>query len=223
MDLFIVRHGETDGLAPPDSVLSTRGRRQAEQTAQCLSDEQTTHLLSSPLVRALGTATVIADVLDLPIEIWEDLQEGYTGSHRAYRRDDLRKRFRRAVFPESFPIDGWLHGGDTPIAMTARSQRVLATLRQRFRAEDRVALVAHGGFITYLLQTVLGMTPGGGCWFEIANCGISHLHLTTPEERTSVSRYAAHTLYAATEVEVLSINDTAHMTEAPTTVHHDVV
>jgi broad specificity phosphatase PhoE len=57
----IVRHGECLGQTDPqfwnnpDSALSARGIEQAIAVAHQLVTEQVTHLLSSPLLRALAT------------------------------------------------------------------------------------------------------------------------------------------------------------------------
>ncbi len=73
MHLLIIRHGQCLGQcdptysSDPDSPLSPHGEHQAHQLAQRLCGEQLTHILSSPLVRSLLTASIIADVMGISV------------------------------------------------------------------------------------------------------------------------------------------------------------
>ncbi len=72
--VHVIRHGE---VFNPDKVLYGRlpgfrlsdfGVAQAEKTAQALDGRDITYLVSSPLERAIQTATPLAEALGLPIE-----------------------------------------------------------------------------------------------------------------------------------------------------------
>ncbi len=77
--MILMRHGETifnriygatrrdPGIRDPR--LTDRGRSQALAAADSLADEGIERLISSPYTRALQTAEIIADVLDLPIAV----------------------------------------------------------------------------------------------------------------------------------------------------------
>lgn len=101
MQLWIIRHGHC-GDTSPDSDLTPQGRQQAHRTAQRLTHADITTLLSSPLVRALETASIIAETLDTTVEVWPDLREGFSGQHQAYSREILLQRFPRANLPTDF-------------------------------------------------------------------------------------------------------------------------
>ncbi|MEJ7635102.1 histidine phosphatase family protein [Aeromicrobium sp.] len=70
-----VRHGQSTWnvldrlqgheLSPP---LTDLGREQAAAAAESLADRRVVHILSSPAVRALETATIIGDRLDLEVQ-----------------------------------------------------------------------------------------------------------------------------------------------------------
>src|SRR5829696_7473113 len=120
MDLFLVRHGECLGQVDPnckspDSELTERGLLQAQLTAQRLASEEITHIISSPLVRSLNTATVIADGLQCEqVIVWSDLREGWSGPlYRAFGRKELLGRFPKTTLPVEITDRGWDHGGDT--------------------------------------------------------------------------------------------------------------
>src|SRR5215212_127754 len=120
MHLFIIRHGECLGQCDPaystdpDSHLSPRGEAQARAVADHLRTKQTTHILSSPLLRSLATAHIIADSLDhASVDVWFDLREAWDTPYQSVRRAELQQRFPRAVLPASILDTGWEHPGDT--------------------------------------------------------------------------------------------------------------
>ncbi len=80
MHLFILRHGECLGqidpesFSDPDTALSELGQLQARQTAQRLAGENITQLISSPLIRALATASQIAESLaECRLGVWPEV------------------------------------------------------------------------------------------------------------------------------------------------------
>lgn len=81
MDLIIVRHGrpirhEVDGEhETADPPLSELGHQQAKRTADYLRNEGIDHIVASTMKRAHETATPLADLLGLEVELIDDLKE----------------------------------------------------------------------------------------------------------------------------------------------------
>ena len=167
MHLFIIRHGECLGqcdpayYTDPDSPLSPRGEAQARAVADQLRIEQTNHILSSPLLRSLATAHIIADILDIAsVDVWFDLREAWDDPYRSVQRAELQQRFPRAVLPATMLDAGWEHPGDkTYVSFFARATSVLQEIKARFAHQDRVVIVTHGGFANALLHTILQVAP----------------------------------------------------------------
>lgn len=70
MEVYFVRHGETTGNRshrhqPNKTPLTARGKQQAEVVADRVVAVQPTHIISSSYVRALQTAQVAGDRLDI--------------------------------------------------------------------------------------------------------------------------------------------------------------
>ena len=73
MEILLTRHGKTDwnvqgkvqGLA--DIGLNEEGIRQAKETSKLLQDEKIDLIISSPLLRAMQTAKIIAKDRNIPI------------------------------------------------------------------------------------------------------------------------------------------------------------
>jgi len=81
MRVYIVRHGQSTNNAGEtllnDPPLTPLGRKQAQRAAKWLADEPAPihWLFTSPLLRAQQSAALMAPVLELEPETWDDLQE----------------------------------------------------------------------------------------------------------------------------------------------------
>jgi broad specificity phosphatase PhoE len=216
MDLFIIRHGECRGqidpaCTSPDSELTAKGKEQAQQTAERLRGEGITHMISSPLVRALATATYLAMTLACgPVHVWTNLREGWSGPlHQGFGRHGLQQRFPNIILPPEITEEGWQHGDDTYEKMFARSHQIVQRLQNEFVPTARVALVTHGGIGNYLLHALLHIAPTTPHWFEMANCAISHVQMIPLAEQTNWP------LYPPAYTHILRINDTTHLRSRP--------
>jgi broad specificity phosphatase PhoE len=79
--LLLVRHAHAGARSDWDGddrqrPLSGRGARQAASLASTLEAYAPQRLLSSPFLRCVQTLTPLAERLDLPVEVTEDLGEG---------------------------------------------------------------------------------------------------------------------------------------------------
>jgi 2,3-bisphosphoglycerate-dependent phosphoglycerate mutase len=205
MHLWLVRHGHC-GSNSPDSDLTPLGELQAYQTAQRLADSgESFTILSSPLVRALGTASILAEMLDTDVEVWPDLREGFSWTHHAYSRQELLQRFPRALLPVGFAVDGWEYGNDTYESMVLRCQHTLHQLKERFGFDDQIIIVTHGGFANYLLHCIAEIPSMMSSWFEMDYCAISRVYFVPEHEREYWP------LYPSVEVKILCLNDCSHL------------
>ena len=213
MHLFLVRHGECAGQVAddpdPDSPLTDHGRWQAERAAHALARHGITHLLSSPLIRALETAQIVASILPRPsIEVWPELREHYMAHHRGQGRAALLRLCPGAHLPATITASGWEHGGDTPAAAFARCRGTLARVRAEFIDRDRVALITHGGCANSFLHALLGLPPDAPHFFDLGNGAISHLYVVPEGERLR------NAFYPPFATEIRALNDTAHLLAA---------
>jgi broad specificity phosphatase PhoE len=220
MNLYLVRHGEchsesAPGVFTPDGGLSAVGERQACMVAERLAALNITHVLSSPLLRALATASAIAEAAGaLPVEVWTGLREGYGDMpgiavpiHRCPGRSELLRRFPRVVLPADITEDGWEHGGDNSYpAFSARCATVARLLTSRFVPDDRVVVVGHGGCLNYVLHALLGIPAAAPVWFQMELGAISTLRLVPERERRQ-----GWPLYPPVGVELLNLNDRSHL------------
>lgn len=206
MEVFMVRHGEM-GRTSGNDFLTARGEKQALATGRYFSRLPVTAIISSPLVRALGTAHEIARACEeMPVEVWPDLREGLFKEMIGYGAEELRSRFPLACFPGEMEVESILYPADSQESLLQRSQRVVQRLESSFGPNDVIVLVAHGGFISYLFHTLLRMPPDAFSFFKINFASISQISLIPPEMRQSHPP-----IYPARSVDVVSVGDTAHL------------
>jgi len=148
-----------------------------------------THLYSSLMVRALATASYLSEALDLPLVASEDWHEGggifvideETGDRSGQpgkTRSELTARFPQAQLPETLDESGWWNRPHESVeAQVRRARRAIYDLIERHgAADDRVAVVSHGGFYNFVLAELLGIQADNGFWFSINNTGITRFN-----------------------------------------------
>lgn len=242
MHVLIVRHGQCLGQCEPfdpspDSLLSPLGEQQARLTARRLAtypwsmterehDEHVglfgasrsvrkhnVHIISSPLVRALATATMISDELGDPmVEVWTELRELYTAKHRGLGRAELLQRFPQAQLPDACRADGWEHGDASYEAAFERAVLVISMLTKRFSPNEHVVLVTHGGFANVLAHVLLRIPLEMPSWFALENCAVSHVRLIPANKQ-----YGWPPLFPPVATEIVCWNDISHLAELSTT------
>jgi broad specificity phosphatase PhoE len=188
MDILLLRHGESEGNAQGrmqgrrDYPLSARGREQAALAASFIrsSGLPLAAVYSSPLLRALETANIVADsgVRPAPV-IDEDLPEIGAGVIEGLNEAEIRAAhppFMQRSLSETG--DFAAYGGESYDEVQARVGRVMARLEARHRsAEDRVLLVGHGGFHYQLAKNLLCEPVPHTCILKFGNCTVTLLRL----------------------------------------------
>jgi broad specificity phosphatase PhoE len=209
VQLIIVRHGQSTGNITtddvPDGPLTPTGEQQAREVAARLAGSGITHVLSSPLIRALATASAIAAAAGIErVEVWPELQEHRHSLHRGFGRAELLRNYPNAVFPDSIEAEGWDHGGETYESAVERGISAIAALRSRHGPNDRVVVATHAGFANHLLRGLLHIPTTNRIWFIINNCGISRVRFIPENVQSSDPYYPA-------EAEVICVNDVSHL------------
>jgi broad specificity phosphatase PhoE len=185
--LYLVRHGQTDSNVrkllhgSTDVPLDARGLLQAQLVADRLSREVNADvLISSPLDRALTTARIIGERIGLEPEIKPGLSEMDFGELEGVVIDAIAEDYPE-IAERLFDFDDfeltWPNGESRRQFHT----RVFATFQTILEdyASHSVVVVAHGGVIGSLIAQIEGVSPNNWLAYQIANCGLSHLHITS--------------------------------------------
>lgn len=149
--LILARHGETDwnrnGIwqGHGDPPLNDLGREQAAALAERLAGSGLNALYSSDLRRAADTAEFVSRATGLPVLEREGLREVDVGSWTGLTLAEIAERFPGMEHHDGEPHETF-------------DARVLATLTEigEAHADERIAVVTHGGFVRSLQRTMLG-------------------------------------------------------------------
>ena len=145
---YYVRHGETDWnlqgrmQGQTNIPLNETGREQARQAAGLLVDLPIVTMVASPLDRALETATIIQEMLNVPMDIIPDLQEVGCGQNEGK--------------PHGKNSD-WHDGKSTPPGGESYAEFLERILQGMTLALDRpgpVLIVSHGQVFRTLIKAI---------------------------------------------------------------------
>ncbi len=173
---ILIRHGSHDRLGSvlcgrmAGVTLSAQGRAEADTLADRLSGQRLTAVLSSPLERAVETATPIAERQSLPLTIEPTLNELDLGAWSGKRFEELHGDPAWDLWNRA-RSHGRPTPGDTPGESMAEAQTRTAALLDRLRRANpggTLALVSHGDIIKAALAHAMGLPLDFYGRFEIS-------------------------------------------------------
>jgi len=185
MELYLVRHGQSEGnigLPSPDPPLTELGVKQARWTAMRFREVKLSRIYASPFLRAIQTAQIIADELEMPFYLWPLLAEHEPANiTRGMGRSEILSKFPRAIVDDRIAEDGWRKEGclgESEEEAYERAGRIERRLRDEFEEKEiSVLLISHGTFGSILISRFLGAPPCGYTRFSQHNCCVSLIEL----------------------------------------------
>jgi probable phosphoglycerate mutase len=165
--LYLVRHGATQltaenrfsGAVGVD--LSEEGRGQAHRLADRLGDENIRAVYSSPLSRALDTATIVAAPHELRPVQRDGLREISHGRWEGLTRVEVEGRFSEEYAAwEADPFTFAPADGESGLAVLARALPVVRAIVSDHQGEG-VLVVSHKATLRLLISSLLGFDPRG--------------------------------------------------------------
>ena len=180
-EIVLVRHGETEWsrtlkhTGRTDVPLTDEGREQAHLVGRALAGRRFGRVLSSPLQRALETCRIALP--DAEPELPEELMEWDYGDYEGITTKEIRE-----TVPDWTVWKYGARGGESVEAVGARVDRIVAELG---RADEDVAVFAHGHVLRVLTARWLGLEPAAGRLFALDTGTLSILGY---ERETAVVR-----------------------------------
>lgn len=161
-----IRHGQTDWNVEgrmqghTDIPLNATGLQGAKDAIAKLHGLGLHRIISSPLSRAHQTAIIIADALNLPLELDPNLKERSFGSYEGKTKDEIRTLHNLG------PTDSFMHimpeDGEQWPDIKARARAAIAHWQHQ-HANENLLFVSHGAFFRALYESL------GGPYKEAAN------------------------------------------------------
>jgi broad specificity phosphatase PhoE len=163
--ILLVRHGATPLSAEDrfsgasDPPLSAEGLAQATAMGARLRSEPIAAAFTSPMQRALHTATIITQPRDIPLIQEPGLREIDHGHWEGLRQHEVHTQFadeyaQWAADPLTFAPPG----GETGLSVLARSLPVLRRIVAE-HAGQCILIVSHKATIRLLAAAILGLDP----------------------------------------------------------------
>ncbi len=187
MDIYLVRHGQTDGNVAMrhqhhDIGLNEVGKIQASSVADTLKKLDPTHLITSTNKRAIETSMYIAAVTDL-------IPDTHPAFEELKRPTFLVGKRLYEIVSLKF-VWGWFFDLKTPIMHDGESykdfrERIIAARTHLSTLPDssRVVIVSHSIFINFFLEHLnndghMGIRRAAVRFlsiFKLKNAGVTHL------------------------------------------------
>ncbi|MDO5061185.1 MAG: histidine phosphatase family protein [Actinomycetaceae bacterium] len=188
MQLFFVRHGQTDMNAqkriqgqkdfPLNAAGQAQAARLAEHLAELIGAGNLAGILSSDLSRAVGTAAPLAHLTGVELRVDTRLRERAFGQLEGLTAEELETQLPEAFFE-------WREYGD-PVGVGVEPR---ADVGKRFaqavsefcvpQQGEKFVVVSHGSTITQGIVTLLGLDPA--LWAGLRglnNCRYARLEKT---------------------------------------------
>lgn len=191
--LLLVRHGQTEWNAAnrvqgqTNSDLTELGRAQAEAVAQFLAAEtpsmrswsqRPTALYASDLDRTQQTAAPLAERLGMAPVLDPRLREMHFGELEGLTWGELEAKFPEVsmrLWGSASDPERTAPGGESRVGMHRRSLGALEEIGARHPGET-VAVVTHGGVISFFIRAVLGIPFDSRPSFSTANGSVAVAH-----------------------------------------------
>lgn len=146
--IYIVRHGETQWnreeifRGTKDIPLNEKGKWQAEKTGCYFQDKGLTHIVSSPLQRALQTAQAISQKTGVPVGIMDEFTDINFGIWEGLSVEEVKN-----AYPDDFDL--WrtspqklrVKGGETLDIVRTRISSGISKIF--FSDNDSIVIVTH--------------------------------------------------------------------------------
>lgn len=218
LELYLIRHGETSGNAgtprepgehAQDPCLNERGRRQADLVGKRMAALALDAVFASGLERAVDTAARI--VRQQPengcrtVSILPILCENGTGEE--YPGHTLAEFLQKYPVKKADGVDGdklvFPSEGFDDAALYAKGEQAIRYLCERFTHGEKIAVVAHGGFNTFLFLAAIQVRPETMVFdVDFYNTGV-----------TKIIFYDEHGGNYGEQTKVAFLNDTSHLYE----------
>jgi 2,3-bisphosphoglycerate-dependent phosphoglycerate mutase len=147
-----------------------------------------THLYCSLMTRAVQTALIVAEVLDMPAVAWPEWHEGgglyltdeTTGESVGQpgpSRAELEEKFPQLTLPDTVGETGWWNRPyETEAACRDRAREAVRALRERHGGTlDHVGIISHGAFYNYFMCELLQIPYGSRLWLGLANTALTRV------------------------------------------------
>lgn len=160
---IFLRHGQTDWNTESriqghtDTPLNDNGLAQARAAAERLRHEPIGRIVASPLMRALKTAAIVAEHLQVPLHVDSGLMERHFGSFEGRVLGEIKRE--HGIAPE-VPLSTILPPDAEPWPQTLARSREAVGRWLVLHPVETLLFVSHDGLFRALHEQLQGARPG---------------------------------------------------------------
>jgi len=177
--IFLIRHGQTNANADgvymgwSNENLNELGYAQAQRLVLKLANMSIASIYTSPLQRAITTATILAESHDLKLKVIDDLTEIRLGDWQGLHSDEIKKNWPELWQQSRIdPSEVILPGGESYKNVTNRAVRAFQTIVSTNQGKQ-VAIITHEAIIKVLIAHILGVPNSIYRKIEVDNGSLS--------------------------------------------------
>ncbi len=160
--IYLFRHGETDWnregriQCSHDIELNEKGLEQARKNAEFLKDKGIQHIYASPLKRAYKTGEILANLINVGIEAYNDLREMNGGRYEGMLKEEYKKDFGEENYEIFYHtrndgMDLSLPGGESKKEIRERIVEAVNRI-SRTTPYDVIGIASHGFVLREFLR-----------------------------------------------------------------------
>lgn len=185
--IFLIRHGVTDWhgerkvMGQRDVPLNAEGINQAHAAAMALAGVQLAEVLSSPLLRAMQTADIIAGQFGIEVARDPRLADFRVGKWEGMGYDEVSASAEYQRFLAD-PLSTSIPGGEDLRQIRDRSVAAIEQALADAPAGEAVAVVTHAGIVRVVLTHYLGSPSANYHRLRVAPGSISVLSFSNDRE-----------------------------------------
>ena len=186
MKFIFIRHGKDDGKYRggwSNQDIISEGKEQAHKLAKYLEENNESLNISkfvvSDLKRAITTANIANEFLDLPVELEPELREMNNGDLAGMLNDDALVKYP-GLFFNTLEMNEKYPNGESPIDFYNRIKEWFYQAIETYKDVDgNIAFITHSGVINIIYYIVKDLN-----WsnkeksYKIGNCSIHILDLS---------------------------------------------
>ena len=189
--IILVRHGETDwnragkfqGMS--DIPLSKTGKYQASCARDALKDTEINAAYTSPLLRAMETASIILQGRNITPEPVFDFHEQNAGAWEGLTSEEIRRRYPQELeLWSSRPSQVQIPDGETFLHVQQRATRAFWKCVHANPGKT-ILIASHMVCLSALLLGIAGL-PIDEIWAHpISNAGLNRVEVSSPDASAS--------------------------------------
>ena len=176
MKLLFIRHGQTEtntrGVmhrSNDEDGLSTLGKQQAEKLVEICKNHLVEILYSSPEKRALETATIISNAMNVPMKTLPNLRERNWGDWEGKPWDEVKKILDPMTLDERYKFVP--PNGESWQQMEHRLKEILDYVTSQ--KVKSIAVVTHGGALRGLMPLLTNAPKESSFKYDFKNASVS--------------------------------------------------